>query len=136
MPGGVPTLVAFVEPRCLACDKLVAAITAADNSGGLAGVHVLLLMSDPPKYMRVSETFRSTRQEIGRVMTRATVDTYRATATPLLVAIDTSGLVQASGAAYELSDVRSYIQRCLLPPPDSTLPVVDDAVLLRSRSRR
>ena len=79
-PGGQPTLVAFVEPSCLACDKLVTAISATDDAGELAG---LLLMSDPPKYVQVSEAFRSTRQEIGRVMTRATVDAYRAVATPL-----------------------------------------------------
>lgn len=126
-PDGVPTLVAFVEPSCLACDQLVAAITATDDAGALAGVRVLLLMSDPPKYIRVSDAFRSTRQEIGRVMTQATVDACNATATPLLVAIDTSGLVQASGAAHDISDVRSYIGACLLPSLDSTLPVVDGA---------
>ena len=128
-PGGQPTLVAFVEPSCLACDKLVTAISATDDAGELAGLLVLLLMSDPPKYVQVSEAFRSTRQEIGRVMTRATVDAYRAVATPLLVAIDAAGLVQAAGAAYDMQDVRSYVQACLLPPPGSTLPVVDGAAV-------
>ena len=126
-PGRQPTLVAFVEPSCLSCDRLVAAMSAAHGAGELDGWQVLLLMSDPPKYLRVSEAFRSTRLEIGRVLTRVTVDDYHAMATPLLVAIDASGVVRAAGAAVEISEVRSYIETCRLSSDDATLTVVGAA---------
>lgn len=127
VPGTEPALVAFVEPSCLGCEKLVAAINTADDLGELTRLQVLLLMSDPPKYIQVSDAFKSTRQEIGRVMTRATIDAYHAVATPLLVAIDASGVVQAAGAVHDLSGVRSFIQRSHLPAPDSALQVISTA---------
>lgn len=122
-PGSQPTLVAFVEPSCLSCDRLVAAMSAVHVAGELDDWQVLLLMSDPPKYLRVSEAFRSTRLEIGRVLTRATVDDYHAMATPLLVAIDVSGVVRAAGAAVEISEVRSYIETCRLSSREAALTV-------------
>jgi hypothetical protein len=124
-PGGHPALLAFVEPSCMTCDKLVAALTAADQAGELAGFRVLLLMSDPPRYLRVSESFRATHLEIGRVISRSTVDAYRAVATPLLVAIDTAAVVRAAGPAVESSDVRAYSQSCLVPPVGSQLSVLN-----------
>ena len=120
VPGTQPALVAFVEPSCLGCEKLVAAINTADDLGDLAGLQVLLLMSDPPKYIQVSAAFKSTRQEIGRIVTRATIEAYHAVAAPLLVAIDASGIVQAAGAVHDLSGLRSFIQKSHLPAPDSS----------------
>lgn len=124
-PGdGQATLVAFVEPTCLACERLVGAMNTAGDAGELAGVRVLLLIADPPSYLQTSDAFRATRLEIGRVVTRATVHAYKATATPLLVAIDGSGVVRSAGPAFDIADVRASCQACLLPPPDETLAVV------------
>jgi hypothetical protein len=111
-PGGQPALVAFVEPSCLSCDKLVAAMSATYEAGELDGWRVLLLMSDPPKYIRVSDAFQKTRLEIGRVLTTSTVEDYQAIATPLLVAIDAAGVVRAAGSAVDIPDVKSFIETC------------------------
>ncbi len=127
VPGVQPTIVAFVEPSCLGCEKLVTAINTADDIGELTGLRVLLLMSDPPKYIQISDAFKSTRQEIGRIMSRATVDAYGAVATPLLIAINASGIIQAAGPVNDISGVRSFIQKCHLPVPDSMLPVISVA---------
>jgi hypothetical protein len=122
--GGQAMLVAFVDPTCLACERLVAAMNTAGDAGELAGLRVLLLMADPPSYLQISDAFRTTRLEIGRVVTRATVEAYKATATPLLVAIDGAGVVRSAGPAFDVADVRASSQACLLPPPDGTLAVV------------
>jgi hypothetical protein len=124
---GQPALVAFVDPTCPACEKLVANLGAADRAGELDGVRVLLLISDPPGYLQISDTFQTTHLEIGRVVARATLDAYDASATPLLVAIDSAGVVRSSGPAIQLSEVRAFSQTCLLPPPDTILEVVPTA---------
>jgi hypothetical protein len=49
---------------------------------------------------------------------RADLDPYRASATPLLVAIDGAGVVRSAGPAAQLADVRAAIRACLLAPPD------------------
>jgi hypothetical protein len=121
--GGQAALVAFADPSCQACDRLVAAMNVVDSAGELAGLRVLLLMSDPPKYLQISAAFQSTRLEVGQIMTQATVAAYQATATPLLVAIDSSGVVRSAGAAAEVADVRAFIQASLVPPPGMTLAV-------------
>ncbi len=127
-PGdGQPTLVAFADPSCQSCDRLVAAMNTVDHAGELTGLRVLLLTSDPPKYLQISAAFRSTRLEIGQIVTRATVHDYQALATPLLVAIDASGVVRSAGAAFEVADVRAFSQACLLPSPDVTLTVLPTA---------
>jgi hypothetical protein len=122
--GGQPALLAFVEPSCQACEKLVAAVGAVARAGDLSGLRVLLLMSDPPSYLQISEAFRSTSLEIGRIMTRATAVAYKATATPLLVAIDAEGFVRSAGPAIEVDEVRAFRQACLLTPAAATLTVV------------
>jgi hypothetical protein len=121
--GGQPALLAFVEPSCQACEKLVAAVGAVARAGDLSGLRVLLLMSDPPSYLQISEVFRSCSLEIGRITTRATVVAYKATATPLLVAIDGQGFVRSAGPAIEADEVRAFRQACLLTPA-ATLTVV------------
>jgi hypothetical protein len=122
--GGQPALLAFVEPSCQACEKLVAALGAVARTGDLSGLRVLLLMSDPPSYLQISEVFRSTSLEIGRITTRATAVAYKATATPLLVAIDREGFVRSAGPAIEAGEVRAFRQACLLTPTVASLTVV------------
>lgn len=118
-PGdGQPTLLAFVEPTCLSCEKLVRALGEAEQAGELSGLRVLLLTSSPKSYLRISDTFRSTPLECGRIMAHATTEAYRATSTPLLVAIDRDGLVRAAAPAALRTEVRTFSQACLLPPPD------------------
>jgi hypothetical protein len=123
--GGQAMLLAFVNPTCQTCEKLVASFSAVHQAGDLDGLRVLLLISDPPSYLQISDSFRSTALEIGRVTTRGTLSAYRAAATPLLVAIDSAGVIRSSGAAREIDEVRAFIQACILPPPESSsLPVV------------
>ncbi len=121
--GGQPALLAFVEPSCQACEKLVAALGAVARAGDLSGLRVLLLMSDPPSYLQISEVFLGTSLEIGRITTRATAVAYKATATPLLVAIDREGVVRSAGPAIEADEVRAFRQACLMPPAVATLTV-------------
>jgi hypothetical protein len=115
-PGdGRPLLLAFVDPTCPACEQLVENLGAA--AGDLAGIRVLLLTSDPPDYMQISDAFRSTALEIGRVTTHGVREAYNAVATPLLVAIDGNGLVRAAGSVRQLKEVRGFGAACLLSPP-------------------
>ena len=125
-PGdGTAALVAFVGPTCPACEQLVVALGDADAAGELAGARALLLISDPPSYLQISEPFRTTRLEIGRVLANATLETYRASATPLLVAIDGAGVVRSAGSVVERADVRSFVAACLLPSPGyAPLPMI------------
>jgi hypothetical protein len=124
-PGdGQATLVAFVDPTCPSCEQLVTALGTAEQAGQLASLRVLLLMSDPPRYLQISDAFRTCRLEIGQAVAHSELDAYNASATPLLVAIDGTGVVRAAGAAAQLADVRSYIQASLVPPPEATLSVV------------
>jgi hypothetical protein len=122
-PGGRPALLAFVDPTCPSCEELVASLGAARESGQLGDARVLLLTSDPPGYLQISAAFRDTCLEIGRPLDHADVEAYRASATPLLVAIDGGGVVRAAGTAYRPGEVRAFSQACLLPPPGPLLPV-------------
>lgn len=127
-PGdGQPLLVAFVDPTCPACEQLVGNLTLATDAGDLAGLRVLLLTSDPPSYLQISDSFRRTPLEIGMVTTHGVREAYNAVGTPLLVAIDGEGTVRAAGAARELQEVRAFSQACVLPSPDTTLPVLQGA---------
>jgi hypothetical protein len=120
-PGdGRPTLLAFVEPTCLSCEKLVLALGSAQDAGELSGLRVLLLISSPKSYLKVSDAFRASRLECGRILAPATAEAYRATSTPLLVAIDRDGVVRAAGPAIELAEVRTFSRACLLPPAQDT----------------
>jgi hypothetical protein len=122
MPGdGRAALVAFVGPTCPACEDLVQAMNNADHAGHLTGLRSLLLITDPPSYLQISQPFRTTRLEIGRVLANATLEAYRASATPLLVAIDAAGVVRAAGPAVEIDDVKAFVGACLLPSSDKAL---------------
>jgi hypothetical protein len=125
-PGdGQPTLLAFVDPTCLSCEKLVLALGTADHGGELSGLKVLLLTSSPKSYLKVSDAFRATRLECGRLLAQATTQAYRATSTPLLVAIDRDGVVRAAGSAIQLAEVRTFGRACLLPPAEKeTIPII------------
>jgi hypothetical protein len=106
-PGdGLPALIAFVDPTCPACEQLVGSLGTLTEAGVLAGVRVLLLISDPPGYLSISAAFQDTSLEIGRPLTAAEVAGYRATGTPLLVAVDGTGIIRAAGIARTESEVQ------------------------------
>jgi hypothetical protein len=118
-PGdGTPTLLAFVEPTCPSCEKLVLALGTAEHAGDLSGLRVLLLTSNPKSYLKVSDAFRATRLECGRILAQSTTQAYGATSTPLLVAIDRDGVVRAAAPAIGLAEVRTFSRACLLPQPE------------------
>ena len=113
-PGdGRHTLLAFVDATCPSCERLVSAMGEASAAGELDGFRVLLLVSDPPSYLQISKAFRDTPFEIGRLRERATVEAYKANATPLLVAVDNAGVVRSAGSAVHVSEVRSFARACL-----------------------
>jgi hypothetical protein len=124
-PGdGQPALLAFVEPTCPSCEKLVLALGTAEHAGELSGLRVLLLTSSPKSYLKVSDAFRATRLECGRVLAPATTQAYGATSTPLLVAIDRNGVVRAAAPAIELAEVRTFSRACLLPAAEGeSIPI-------------
>jgi hypothetical protein len=125
-PGhGQPALLAFVDPTCPSCEQLVATLSAAQAAGELAGLRVLLLTSDPPAYLQISPAFQAAGLEIGRAVDRGDLESYRPSATPLLVAIDAGGVVTQSGAALRAAEVRAFSQSCLVPAPapEALLPV-------------
>jgi len=106
-PGdGEPALIAFVDPTCPACEQLVGSLDVLAAAGELPGVRVLLLISDPPGYLSISAAFQDTNLEIGRPLAAAEVAGYRATSTPLLVALDRSGVVRAAGVASTPTEVQ------------------------------
>lgn len=109
-PGrGERLLVAFVDPTCLSCEKLVSALTDVRKSGVLDGVRILLLTSDPPHYLAVSDTFRTTSFEIGHIESSPLLEAYSPSATPLLVAIDATGVVRSAGPAATIEEVRDAV---------------------------
>jgi hypothetical protein len=122
--GGQVTLLAFVDPTCPSCEELVTALGTARDAGHLEDTQVLLLTADPPEYVQISAAFRATELELGRLLDRHELEPYRATATPLLVALDSWGVVRAAGTVARSADVRAFRQACLLaPPPGALLPV-------------
>jgi hypothetical protein len=121
--GGQPALVAFVDPTCPSCEQLVTVLGEATERGELTGLRVLLLTSDPPSYLRISAAFRASSLEIGRPLDSADLETWRASATPLLVAVDSEGVARAAGTAARLAEVRALSRACLLPPAGALLPV-------------
>jgi hypothetical protein len=117
-PGdGTGALLAFVDPTCPACEELVTVLSSAQDAGELAGLRVLLLMSDPLAYLEISAAFRATKLEIGRPTDRAALESYQATATPLLVAIDRAGLVRAAGPVIRRGEVLAFARACLPVAP-------------------
>jgi hypothetical protein len=128
-PGaGEPLLLAFVDPTCPSCEQLVAVLHRLQTAGELAGLRPLLLISDPPSYLQISEAFSVTAIEIGRLASRDGLDFYRATATPLLVAIDAAGVVRASGSVIGEDEVRGYVRACVAAPPAAALAVMPGPV--------
>lgn len=113
VPGaGQPALVAFVDPTCPSCEQLVQTLDAMAAGRELAGVRVLLLISDPASYLQISEAFSATALEIGRPADRAGLDFYRVSGTPLLVAVDGAGTVRAAGSVARAPEVRRYLAAC------------------------
>ncbi len=113
--GGQQSLVAFVDPTCPACEQLVTNLGALAADGELAAARILLLISDPPSYLGISAAFRSTTLEIGRPLSAAEVTGYRATGTPLLVAVDGGGVVRAAGVARQEQEIRSFAAAASVP---------------------
>ena len=123
--GGQSALIAFVDPTCPACEELVVSLTEADAGGELGSARVLLLVSDPPSYLQSSEPFRRTQLEIGRVLADSTLEAYRVSATPLLVSMDSTGIVRLAGPVRQVADVRRFAHACRFPSPgDRNLPVI------------
>lgn len=106
--GGQPVLLAFVDPTCPACEQLVSNLTTLQADGELTGLRILLLISDPPSYLTISAAFQATTLEIGRPVSADEVAGYRATGTPLLVAVDGTGVVRSAGVAREAAEIRSF----------------------------
>jgi hypothetical protein len=109
--GGQPLLIGFVDPTCPSCEELVRVLDAMSAAGELAGVRVLLLISDPASYLRISAAFSETGLEIGRPSEQAGLDgldAYRVSGTPLLVAVDGDGIVRAAGSVIRPTQVRQY----------------------------
>jgi hypothetical protein len=96
-----PALIAFVDPTCPACEELVESLGAAQATGELG-----------------------TNLELGSMTSHLTREAYRATATPLLVAIGGDGVVRSAGPARQASDIHTYVRACLLTAPEATLAVV------------
>lgn len=112
----VPTLVAFVDPTCSTCEHLVTAMADVNASGQLNGIRTLLLISDPPSYLQVSEVFRNTALEIGHIPSKSAVASYHVTSTPLVVAINGDGLVTATGSGRDPADVMEFVRSFSFPP--------------------
>jgi hypothetical protein len=130
-PGdGQPALVAFVDPTCPACEQLVDNLGVLHQAGELSPLRVLLLTSDPPDYLQISDSFRTTGLDIARVTTHGVREDYKAVATPLLVAIGGDGTVRAAGSVRQLKEVRGFAHACLQPAPPApgaALPLVPSA---------
>jgi hypothetical protein len=118
-----PTLLGFVDPTCPACEELVENLSTATSVGELDGFRTLLVMSDPPTYAGISTAFRSTGLEIGRPPTDAAREAYNAAATPLLVAIDSSGTVRAARSVVGPKDIRVLMEAAVEPSPTGELGV-------------
>src|SRR5215470_17091496 len=113
--GGQPLLLAFADPTCPSCEELVSVLGELEAAGDLAGIRTLVLISDPPAYLQMSDVFCSTRIEVGRPASRNDLESYRASATPLLVAVDGGGVVRAAGSVIRAGEVRAFAQSCLPP---------------------
>ncbi len=108
--GGQPVLLAFVDPTCPSCEQLVSNLTVLHDDGELAGLRILLLISDPPAYLSISAAFQATDLQIGRPVSAEDVAGYRATGTPLLVAVDGAGIVRSAGVARLAGEIRDAAQ--------------------------
>lgn len=116
-----PVLVAFADPTCPSCEDLVGAVGELSSDGELEGIRTLVLISDPPSYLRISDVFSGSQLEIGRPTRRSGLDSYRVSATPLLVAIDASGVVRAAGSVIKPGEVRAFAAACRPRPQEAAL---------------
>lgn len=121
--GGRPALVAFVDPTCPSCEALVEAFDRTARVGELAAVRSLLVISDPPEYVQISDVFRSTEIEIGRPTTEDARDAYNAAATPLLVAVDAAGIVRAARPVTAQKDVTAFRDAAVSSPSNGGLVI-------------
>lgn len=120
--GGQPALVAFVDPTCPSCEQLVSNLGTLRDEAELPGVRILLLISDPPGYLGISAAFQATSLEIGRPVSTGEVEFYRATGTPLLVAVDGTGTVRAAGVASGREQVLAFAEAMSSPGAMSGKP--------------
>jgi len=126
MPGGgQPLLLAFVDPTCPSCEELVGVLGELRAAGDLDGLRALLLISDPPSYLQISDVFGSTSIEIGRPARRDGLDSYLVSATPLLVAIDGDGIVRAAGSVVRAAEVRAFCQAGVPPATEAVRPATE-----------
>ena len=121
--GGQPSLVAFVDPTCPSCEALVESFDEGARRGELSAVRTLLVISDPPEYVQISDVFRSTKMEIGRPTTDAPREAYNAVATPLLIAVDAAGVVRAAHPVTTLKDLRAFRGAAVSPPSTTDLVI-------------
>ncbi|MGN6792684.1 MAG: hypothetical protein ACTHJW_09885 [Streptosporangiaceae bacterium] len=119
-----PALVAFADPTCPSCEQLVAVLGELTSAGELDGIRTLVLMSDPPSYVQISDVFSASELEIGRPARRNGLDSYRVSGTPLLVAIDASGVVRAAGSVIKAAEILAFAQACFLPARKAALAIV------------
>lgn len=108
-----PVLLAFVNPTCVICEKLLEALASAEQDRDLDRIRVLLLISEPISYLQISEIFQQTRFETGQLMSQSTLEAYTVSGTPLVVGVDADGWVRASGAATELSEIRGFVHAAI-----------------------
>jgi len=114
-----PALVAFADPTCPSCEQLVGVLGELASAGQLDGIRTLILISDPPSYLRISDVFSGSELEIGRPARSDGLDAYQVSATPLLVAIDASGVVRAAGSAVKTAEVRAFAEACWPAAPEA-----------------
>ncbi len=114
-----PALVAFADPTCPSCEQLVGVLGELASAGQLDGIRTLILISDPPSYLRISDVFSGSELEIGRPARSDGLDAYQVSATPLLVAIDASGVVRAAGSAVKAAEVRAFAEACWPAAPEA-----------------
>lgn len=125
-PAEGAALLVFADPTCPACEELVAGLNQAHADGGLAEVRPLILTAEPASYLQISAPFRDTRLPLGRLVSDSTRQTYRVSATPLLVAVDGGGLVRAAGPVIRPADIEAFVRASTVPPPpeNATLPLL------------
>jgi hypothetical protein len=110
----------------------VTSLGELQGTGQLAGARVLLLVSDPPGYLRISPAFQATSLEIGRPLSPAEVAGYRATGTPLLVAVDGGGVVRAAGVASRPAEVLAFAGALDFAGAPTSAGALASAVLART----
>lgn len=115
-PGqGQTSVLAFVEPTCPACERLVGILGDAYAANELDGVRVLLLISEPPRYLQIAKAFQASRLEIGRLTDTQVRRSYGVSGTPFLVVLDETATVRFAAHATDRDQIRAELNRCRLP---------------------